>query len=157
MKQKTSGKITYITQKGLDKLEIELTNLRTEKRQEISKNLQETMGGIDDNEYLLVLEEQAFVEGRIQQLEMLLRNVKVIEQGQNKSGVVDLGSTVVLRDHHMESETYTIVGSAEANPQKGMISNVSPLGKALLGKKVGEDIEIKTPSGLLNYRVCAIQ
>jgi transcription elongation factor GreA len=157
MKQKTSEKITYNTQKGLDKLQTELMILRTEKRQEISEYLQETMGGIDDNEYLLVLEKQAFVEGRIQQLETLLRNVKVIEQGQNKSGVVDLGSTVMLRDHHMESETYTITGSAEANPQKGMISNVSPLGKALLGKKVGDDIEIKTPSGLLNFKICAIR
>jgi transcription elongation factor GreA len=157
MKQKTSEKITYITQEGLDKLETELMILRTEKRQEISEYLQETMGDIDDNEYLLVLEKQAFVEGRIQQLETLLRNVKIIEQGQNKSGVVDLGSTVVLRDHHMESETYTIAGSAEANPQKGMISNVSPLGKALLGKKVGDEIEIKTPSGLLNFKICAIR
>ena len=157
MEQNTSKKTTYITQKGFEKLETELTNLQTVKRIDIAHSLRETMGGSEDNEYLLVLEEQAFVEGRIQQLEMLLRNVKVIEPGQNNNGVVDLGSTVVLRDHSMESETYTIVGSAEANPQMGMISNVSPLGKALLGKKVGEDIEIKTPSGLLNFRICAIQ
>ena len=157
MTQNTSRKTTYITQKGMEKLKSELTNLQTVKRLEISVSLRETMGGFEDNEYLLVLEEQAFVEGRIQQLEMLLRNVKVIQPGQNKSGVVDLGSTVVLRDDSMESETYTIVGSAEADPPKGMISNVSPLGQALLGRKVGEDIEIKTPSGLLSFRVCAVR
>ena len=157
MKRKTSEKITYITQKGLDKLETELTNLQTAKRQEISENLQETMGGIDDNEYLLVLEEQAFVEGRIQRLEMLLRDVKVIQPGQNHSGIVDLGSTVVLREGDITSETYTIVGAPEADPPKGLISNESPLGKALLGHKAGDNLEVKTPGGLLNFRVLAVQ
>ena len=149
--------LTYITPKGLEKLEAELLHLRTEKRREIAQYLQETMGDSEDNEYLMALDEQAFVEGRIRQLEILLSNVKVIQPGQNQGGVADLGSTVVIRDEEMSVETYTIVGSAEADPQNGLISNVSPLGKALLGNKVGEDVEIKTPSGLLNYRILAIQ
>ena len=115
------------------------------------------MGDCEDNEYLIALDEQAFVEGRIRQLENLLCNVKVIQPGQNHNGVVDLGSTVVIRDNNFETETYTIVGSAEADPQNGLISNVSPLGKALLGSKAGVDIQYKTPGGLLNFRVLAVQ
>ena len=157
MNTKTPNNLTYITQKGLDKLEAELAYLQNERRKEIASYLRETQGDIEEAEYLMVLDEQAFVEGRIWQLEQLLANVKVIQPGQNHSGVVDLGSTVVLRDGHMETETYTIVGSTEADPQNGMISNVSPLGKALLGSKVGEEIEYKTPGGLLNFRVLAVQ
>ena len=157
MKKETNDNLTYITPKGLEKLEAELAYLRMERRKEIADLLQETMGDSEDNEYLIALEEQAFVEGRIRQLENLLSNIKVIQPGQIHSGVVDLGSTVVLRNEYMESETFTIVGSAEADPLKGMISNVSPLGKALMGSKVGEEIELKTPGGLLNYRVLAVQ
>ena len=154
---KTSNQLTYITPKGLEKLEAELAYLRKEKRKEIAQYLQDTMGDCEDNEYLIALDEQAFVEGRIRQLEKLLCNVKVIQPGQSHNGMVDLGSTVVLRDENMGTETYTIVGSAEADPQNGMISNVSPLGKALLGSKVGEEVEYKTPGGLLNFRVLAVQ
>jgi transcription elongation factor GreA len=157
MNIKTTDNLTYITPKGLEKLQTELAYLRSQRRREIADLLQETMGDCEDSEYLMALDEQAFVEGRIRQLEQLLANVKVIQPGQNHSGVVDLGSTVVLRDDHMETETYTIVGSAEADPQNGMISNESPLGKALLGSKAGEDVEYKTPGGLLNFRVLAVQ
>ena len=157
MNKTASGTVTYITSKGLEKLEAELTYLRTVKRKEIAQYLQETMGDSEDNEYLIALEEQAFVEGRIQQLENLLCNVQVIKPDQKNRSIVDLGSTVVIRDVNMELETYTIVGAAEADPQKGMISNVSPVGKALLGRKVGEDLEINTPAGLQHFRVLAIQ
>jgi transcription elongation factor GreA len=157
MTTKTIDNLTYITPKGLEKLETELAYLRNERRREITSYLQETQGEVEETEYLIALDEQAFVEGRIRQLGQLLANVKIIQPGQNHSGVVDLGSTVVLRDDNMETETYTIVGSAEADPQNGMISNVSPLGKALLGSKVGEEIEYKTPGGLLSFRVLAVQ
>jgi transcription elongation factor GreA len=157
MKQISSEKVTYITPKGLEKLKNELTYLRTVKRREIADNLQETMGDVEDNEYLIVLEEQAFVEGRILQLEKLLCNVKVIQPEQQHNGVVDLGSTVVIREGDIDAETYTIVGAAEADPTMGFISNESPLGKALLGSKVGDELAVKTPTGLLNYRVLALQ
>jgi len=157
MKQDLSEKVTHITPKGLEKLQNELDYLRVLKRSEIAKNLQETMGDIEDNEYLIALEEQAFVEGRIRKLESLLSNVKVIQPGKNSNGIVDLGSTVVLREGDIETETFTIVGAAEADPDKGVISNESPLGKALLGSKVGDDIEINVPAGLLNFRVLAVQ
>ena len=156
MKQISSEKVTYITPKGLEKLEAELMYLRTERRREIANYLQETMGDVEDSEYLIAMEEQAFVEGRICQLEDLLSNVRVIEPGQ-KSGVVDLGSTIVLREGDNDAETFTIVGAAEADPKIGLISNESPLGRALLGRKVGDDLEIKAPLGLLKFRVLAVQ
>ena len=157
MKTKTIDHLTYITPKGLEKLETELAYLRNERRKEIARFLQETQGDVEETEYLMALEEQAFIEGRIRQLEQLLANVKIIQPGQSSSGVVELGSTVVLRDKNMETETFTIVGSTEADPTKGFISNESPLGKALLGSKAGDDLEIKTPAGLLNFRVLAVQ
>ncbi len=157
MKQISSENVTYITPKGLIKLETELAYLRTERRREIANYLQETMGDVEDNEYLIAMEEQAFLEGRICQLENLLRNIKVIEPGQKSNGVVDLGSTVVLREGDIDAETFTIVGGAEADPKLGLISNESPLGKALIGSKVGDDLDIKAPAGLLKFRVLAVQ
>jgi transcription elongation factor GreA len=157
MKKDLSEKITYLTPKGLEKLKNELSYLRIDKRRDIANNLQETLGDVEDNEYLLALEEQAFVEGRIRKLEQLLCNVKVIEPGKDSNGTVDLFSTVVLREGDADAETYSIVGAAEADPKMGMISNESPLGKALLGSKVGDDIEINAPAGLLKFRVLAVQ
>ena len=157
MIKKSSEKITYVTPKGLEKLEAELLYLRTEKRREIANYLQETMGDVEDSEYMIAMEEQAFVEGRISQLEDLLSNVKVIEPGQKSTGVVDLGSTAVIREGDNDAETFTIVGAAEADPKKGLISNESPLGKALMGSKVGDDISFKAPAGTLKFRVLAIQ
>lgn len=157
MKQTSSEKVTYITPKGLEKLEAELKYLQTVRRREIANYLQETMGDVEDSEYLIAMEEQAFVEGRICQLEELLSNVKVIEPGQKSKGVVDLGNTIVLREGDNDAETFTIVGAAEADPKVGLISNESPLGKALIGSKVGDDVEIKAPAGLLKFRVLAVQ
>ena len=157
MKQKSFEKTTYVTPKGLEKLEAELLYLRTEKRREIANNLQDTMGDVEDSEYLIAMEEQAFVEGRISQLEDLLANIKIIEPGQKSIGIVDLGSTVVVREGDRDPETFTLVGAAEADPLTGLISNESPLGKALLGSKVGDDIAFKAPDGILKFRVLAVQ
>lgn len=152
-----SQKVTYITPKGLAKLEGDLVDLRTVKRQEIAQHLQDTMGNVEDPEYLLTLEAQAFIEGRIRELENLLNYVQVIQPGQNNDGLVKVGSTVVIRENGMEVETFTIVGSAEANPAEGLVSNESPLGKVLIGKKAGEDVRFKAPAGILQFRVLAVQ
>ena len=157
MKQISTTKVIHVTPKGLEKLQSELAYLRIERRKEITVFLQETQGDIDDFEYFMAMDAQAFVEGRIQQLEKLLNRVEVLEPGQNNNGIVDLGSTVVLRKGDICLETYTIVGAAEADPEKGYISNKSPLGEALLGSRVGDDLEIKAPAGLLNFRVLAVQ
>ena len=157
MKKSSTEKVTYVTPKGLEKLEAELLYLRTEKRRQIADHLQETLGDVEDNEYLIAMEEQAFVEGRISQLEDLLANVKMIEPGQKSKGIVDLGSTVVVRESDRDAETFTVVGPAEADPLTGLISYESPLGKALMGSKVGDDIEFKAPDGILKFRVLAVQ
>jgi transcription elongation factor GreA len=157
MSKKSSEKITYITAKGLEKLEAELLYLRTEKRREIAVYLQETLGDVEDNEYLIAMEEQAFVEGRISKLEDLLSNVKMIEPGQKTIGIVELGSTVVVREGDHNAETFMLVGPAEADPLSGLISNESPLGKALLGSKVGDEVEFKAPDGIFKFRVLAVQ
>lgn len=154
--QITSRKVTYITPKGLAKLEGELDNLRTIRRMEIAQLLQETMGEAEETEYLIALEEQAFIEGRIRELESLLANYQVIEPG-HSDGIVKLGSTVVIREHGNDTETYTIVGTAEADPGAGYISNESPLGQSLLDSRVGDDVEIKAPGGMLKFRVVAVQ
>ena len=158
MIQVASEKVTYITQKGLEKLQSELEYLQTVKRQEVADYLQETMGNVEEPEYLIAIEERAFVEGRICQLKSLLSNVQLIRPGQNHSRIVDIGSTVVLRENSgIEIETYTIVGSTEANPGSGLISNESPLGKALLGSRAGDVVEFNGPEGLLKFRVLAVQ
>lgn len=149
-------KVTFITPKGLIKLEDELNHLRSVRRKEISQHLQETMGEVEDNEYLIALQEQAFNEGRIRELEQLLANYQVIEPG-HSNGIVQLGSTVVIRENGKDTETYTIVGTAEANPGSGFISNESPLGKSLLESRVGDDVEINAPGGQLKFRVVAVQ
>ena len=156
MKQATLAKVTYITPKGLSRLQNELEYLKTIKRSEIAGYLQETLGDVEEPEYLFAQEEQAFVEGRIQELERLLANVQVIEPGEG-SGFVEIGSTVVIKFDNTEAETYTIVGSAEADPALGLISNESPIGSALLGCQVGDEKGVNTPSGLMIYRVIAIQ
>jgi transcription elongation factor GreA len=156
MKQATLAKVTYITPKGLSRLQNELEYLKTVKRSEIASYLQETSGDVEEPEYLFAQEEKAFVEGRIQELERLLANVQVIEPGEG-SGYVEIGSTVVIKFDNTEAETYTIVGSAEADPALGLISNESPIGSALLGCQVGDEKGVNTPSGLMVYQVIAIQ
>lgn len=157
MKQAVLEKKTYITPKGLNKLKRELDHLRVTRRQEIANILADTEGDVEDTEYLIAIDEQAFVEGRILSLERLLTNVKVIEPGMNRNGIVDIGGSVVIKEDGMASETYTIVGSAEADPSTGFISDESPIGKALIGCKVGDEKDIRTPSGLVRYRVLAVR
>jgi transcription elongation factor GreA len=155
-KETPSEKQTFITEKGLARLESELEHLKTVKRVEIAKYLQDTSDDFEETECLIAQEEQAFVEGRIKQLELLLANVKVIQPG-SQCGLIDIGSTVAIRENGMDPETYTLVGSAEADPINGMISNESPLGKTLIGCKAGDEMDVRTPSGVVRYRVIAVQ
>jgi transcription elongation factor GreA len=151
-------KITYLTEKGLNKLKAELDYLRTVKRREIMEQLQDFNGESDlseDNEYLLIKDEQAIVEGRIVELENLLLRVEIIQPGSSR-GTIRLGSTVTLQDLEGQIETYTIVGSTEANVREGLISDESPMGKALLGHVVGDDVEVKAPDGLLKFRIVSV-
>ena len=142
---------SYLTQAGYNKLQEELDHLRTVKRQEVANRLHEAMAdgdaGIDnDAEVDAAKNEQAFVEGRIRELELILSNARIIEEDRVWD-TVEIGAKVVIQENGTEPEKYTIVGAAEANPRNGFISNESPLGKALMGHKAGDVITVDAPNG----------
>jgi len=148
----------YITSKGVFGLEEELDYLRSVKRPETIERMQDAKGNgdwIDNTEYLLVEEELAFIDGRIQQLEHTLKHAQIIEQG-NADNIVDIGETVVVQTNDDEIEQYTVVGVAETDPGRGLISNESPLGAALIGHKVGDEVVFKAPDGQHRYRIVAV-
>jgi len=150
----------FLTKEGYQKLQDELDYLRTAKRQEVANRLHEAMEGgelIENAEYEAAKNEQAFVEGRIQELEMLLATAKIIdENGRKKSDFVQIGSKVTIKEGNFDAETFIIVGVAEANPREGKISNESPIGKAILSHKVGETVKVETPGGTYNVKILKI-
>ena len=151
---------TLITAEGLEELKNELDYLKVTKRKEVSEKIKVALafGDISENaEYDEAKNEQANVEARIAKLEQMVKNAKVIKTGKQK-GVVSIGSKVTIKDLEFdETMEYVIVGSAEADPFKGKISNVSPLGKALLGKKIGEIIEVASPTGdMIKYEILTV-
>lgn len=151
---------TLITAEGLEELKNELEDLKIVKRKEISEKIKIALafGDISENaEYDEAKNEQANVEARIAKLELMIKNAKVIKES-NKKGVINIGSKVKIKDiEYDETMEFTIVGSAEADPFKGKISNVSPLGKALIGKKIGETIEVASPEGIMiKYEIVGI-
>lgn len=155
-----ANQAVYVTEDGLKKLEEELEQLQTAKRQEVALRLHEAMQDgelIDNAEYEAAKNEQAFVEGRILELERMLSQARIIERGNSKDKVT-IGSTVEVKEKGgRKSETFTIVGVAEANPKEGLISNESPMGSALLDHKVGEFVEVKAPAGAIQYRIVKIK
>ncbi len=154
---------TYLTTGGLRDLEEELDQLRSVRRQEVAERIQDSkeVGELENAEYEEAKNEQAFVEGRIQELEMMIANAVIIPdhtQADASSDVVELGSIVkVQAAKGKKADTYTIVGSTEASPADGRISNESPIGKALIGKKAGDKVEFKTPSGAQTITIVAVQ
>ncbi|HNT25444.1 MAG TPA: transcription elongation factor GreA [Anaerolineales bacterium] len=149
---------TFLTRQGFDKLQEELDYLRSVKRAEVAQRLHEAMEGgelIEDAEYEAAKNEQAFVEGRIQELEILLANARVIEENE-KSDVVNVGSTVYIREGDNPEEIYTIVGPAEASPRDGRISNESPLGRALMERRAGDTVKVEAPDGAFSVRVIKV-
>jgi len=148
----------YLSKEGLEKLKNELHDLKTSKRQEIAARLEhaKSLGDLSENaEYQETKEEQSLVEQKIAELEELLREAVVIQKG-HRTDVVTVGSTVRVSSAGGE-ETYTIVGSEEANPAEGKISNESPMGKSFLGKKVGESVEVRVPVGTSVYKILEIE
>jgi transcription elongation factor GreA len=153
-------KQTILTPEGLRKLEEELEFLKSVKRKEIAERIKQAkeFGDLMENsEYEDAKNEQAFTEGRILTLEGMLRNAKVIDNHDVRSDVVTVGSTVRLVDETGEELTYTIVGSAEADPSRDRISNESPVGRALLGKRKGQTVTVEVPAGTIRYTVKAIR
>jgi transcription elongation factor GreA len=151
----------YLTQEGHQRLQEELQHLKTVRRQQVADRLHDalTEGELIENAELEdARREQAFIEGRIYALEQQLRNGVIIEKADASEGTVTLGSRVTVQEEESPTqESYQVVGSAEASPTKGMISNESPLGQALLGKRVGETAVVRAPDGDIVFHILAVQ
>lgn len=148
----------YLSPEGLDKLKDELHYLKTQKRQEIASRLEhaKTLGDLSENaEYQETKEEQSLVESQIVELEEVIRDAVLIKKN-HRTDTVEVGATVRVRSDRGE-DTYTIVGSEEASPREGKISNESPLGRAFLGRKLKEKVEVKTPGGTIAYEILEIK
>jgi transcription elongation factor GreA len=154
-----NNQAVYLTAEGLKKLEEELEHLRINRRKAVAERLHEAMEDgdlIDNAEYEAAKNEQAFIEGRILEIEHILAQARIIEPGES-TGVVDIGNTVIVKQDGKKRETFTIVGAAEADPKNGLISNESPLGQALLGHQVGDEVEVDAPAGVLRFRIVKIK
>lgn len=152
-----NSKKIYVTSEGLKKLEQELAELIETKRPEVAERIAQAkeFGDISENcEYEAAKEEQAFVEGRISQLQAMLKHAVIIDE-KSKHSLVEVGSTIKVKVEDGQ-EQFTIVGSAEANPFDGKISHESPIGKALLGRKVGESVKVQIPAGFIEMKILSI-
>ena len=152
---------TFLTKVGYQKLADELEYLRSTKRLEVANRLHEAMEGgelIENAEYEAAKNEQAFVEGRIQEVEMILATARVIDENgkQDHGDQVQVGSTVTLKEDDGNPEKYTIVGVAEANPREGKISNESPIGKAILNHHTGDEVNIEAPGGTYKVKIVKV-
>ena len=152
-----NNKPTYLSREGLDKLRTELDEMTSVKRPEVAQRIHDAKehGDLSENaEYEDAKNEQAFVEGRIQTLEALIKNATLIDE-HHTNDHVQIGSTVKVSGPD-GSQSFTIVGSTEAKPTEGKISNESPVGRALLGKKKGENVTVQVPAGDIAYKIVSI-
>ena len=157
---KMSEKKTVLTYEGLKEREEELKILKTVRRKDVAEKIKEArgQGDLSENaEYDAAKEEQAEIEARIVALEKILRNAVVIDEEDLAKDIVSIGSKVTLYDEEFEENIdYSIVGSVEANPTAGRISNESPLGKVLIGRGIGETVSVEAPDGLIKYKIINI-
>jgi transcription elongation factor GreA len=151
---------TFLTREGFDKLQKELEYLRNDKRREVADRLhsaiEESNRLSEDPEYEAAKNEQAFVEGRIRDLELILAQARLITDESKQLTAVQVGAKVTIQENGGDPEVYTIVGAAEANPRQGLISNESPLGRALLDRKVGDLVTVNAPSGAFKVKITAL-
>lgn len=146
----------YISAERLEEIKEKLEKLKNTERKRIAKRIEEAkqFGDLSENaEYMEAREEQAFNEGKIRELEDLVRNAKVIEDSEKDSSIVNVGDTIEVQRNDGEKQTFTIVGSHEANPLEGKISNESPLGKKFLGRSPKESVTVNTPNGKIEYTI----
>ena len=150
----------YISKEDLEKLKAELQELKTIKRKEITERIEEakSLGDLSENaEYIEAREAQAFNEGRIRELEELVKNALIIDEGKKGGAVVEVGNTVEVVNATGDKISYTIVGSSGADPSQNKISNESPLGKAFLQRMPGEEVEVITPLGKQKFKILNIK
>ncbi len=149
---------TYLTPEGEKKLQAELAELTGTRRAELSQRLRSAiqMGDLSENaDYHKAKEDQGFLEGRIQEIEAVLRTAIIIEK--TNSDVVTVGSTITVQEEGLDPETYYLVGAKEADPRNGKISNESPIGRALMDHKVGDVVEADTPGGKIKFKILKIE
>lgn len=149
----------HLTAEGLAKIKVELEELKGPRREELAARLRSAiqMGDLSENaDYHKAKEDQAFLEGRIQELEFMARNAVVIEKSSNND-VVSIGSHVTIQEEDYPAETYHLVGPAEADPRNGRISHESPIGSALMDRRVGDSVEVETPAGKTNFKILKIE
>lgn len=146
-----------MTYQGMKKLEDELEYLKTTRRKEVTEKIKVALsfGDLSENsEYDEAKNDQAFLEGRIIQLENMLKNAKIVDESEIVKDVVNVGSIVKVKDYEFDEEVeFTIVGSAEASPMENKISNESPIGSALIGKKIGDIVEVQVPDGVSKFEI----
>ncbi len=151
---------SFLTREGYQKLQEELDFLRTVKRQEIANRLHEAMEGgelIENAEYEAAKNEQAFVEGRIKDLDVLLATARVIDEDAVAADSIQVGTKVTIQEEGGPAEVYTIVGAAESDPAHGKVSNESPLGKALINRKAGETVSVEAPDGAFSVAIIKVE
>jgi len=150
----------YLTKEGQQRLREELVQLEGPARRDLARRLREAiqMGDLSENaDYIAAKEEQGFLEGRIQELKYILSHATIIEKNGNGFDSVDVGATVTIQEDDFPPEVYYLVGSKEADPGNGRISHQSPIGKALMGKKVGDTVAVETPGGVIQFKVTHIE
>jgi transcription elongation factor GreA len=151
----------YLTAEGAAKLRKELEQLTGPEREIMAKRLRDAiqMGDLSENaDYHKAKEDQGFLEGRIQEIEYLLRYAIIIEDNDgHPRDTVEVGVKVTIQEQDYEPETYKMVGAQEADPKNGKISNESPIGAALMGKRAGEVVEAQTPAGTLRFKIIKIE
>ncbi|GAA0725956.1 transcription elongation factor GreA [Clostridium malenominatum] len=156
-----SDKKYIMTYEGVKKLEDELEYLKTVKRKEITEKIKVALsfGDLSENsEYDEAKNEQAFVEGRIMQLENMLKNASIIDESEIPENIVSVGTIVKVKDYEFDEEVeFFMVGSAEADPMENKISNESPVGKALIGKGIGDIVEVSVPDGVSKYEILSVR
>ncbi|HPH95427.1 MAG TPA: transcription elongation factor GreA [Anaerolineaceae bacterium] len=152
--------VSYLTAEGAARLREELEHLKGPAREELSKRLRSAIqqGDLSENaDYIQAKEEQGFLEGRIQELDSILRNVVIIDEMKKSTDEVMVGSHVTIQEDDFPPETYHLVGPKEANPRLGRISHESPIGRALLGHKLNEVVTAETPTGQIHFKIVKIE
>jgi transcription elongation factor GreA len=152
--------VSYLTAEGAARLRSELEFLKGPAREQLSIRLRAAieLGDLSENaDYTAAKEEQGFLEGRIQELEHILRNVVLIDDLKQESNIVAIGSRVTVQEEEYDPETYHVVGPKEADPRNGRISHESPIGRALIGCRLGEEVNVDTPGGAIRLKILLIE
>lgn len=152
--------VHYLTAEGAERLKQELEYLKGPAREQLAQRLRAAIsqGDLSENaDYIAAKEEQGFLEGRIQELTVILSNVQIIDEIKHNRGMVDIGSHVTIQEDDFDPETYHIVGPKEADPVNSRISHESPIGKALLGHKEGDTVAAETPNGTIRLKILKIE